>query len=106
MPGKICTTLDGRGLGAFTARGSELVEKHLSNPAEEFSPGGLVATGPGRRFIRCGDHQDVLDIFDGHNNRRNRHHLAAVDMAATRGAFLGELFLKWPLVACTINSGS
>lgn len=93
MPGKTCTTLDALCLGAFTARGSELVEKHLSNPGEESSPGGLVATRPGRRISRCGDHQDVLDMFDGHNNnnRRNRHHLAAVDMAATRGAFLGGI---------------
>lgn len=57
---------------------------------------GTVATGTAtERPRRWGSRLDPLDIPDGHNGRRTRHHLATVERAATAGTELGTLLLDW-----------
>ncbi|MDJ0312329.1 hypothetical protein QMG25_03615 [Arthrobacter sp. H35-D1] len=83
-----------------TEQRSELVELRVNGPAAVLtSRRGLVETQPARSSGRRRNDRDILDISDGHNNRRNRHHLAAVAMAARTGASLSEMKFQWQVAA-------
>lgn len=105
LRGRTFTALEAVFLSALAVSDAELVELRVNGLAAVFtSRRGLVETQPARSSARWRNHHDVLDISDGHNNRRNRHHLATVDMAARTGASLAELMLQWQVAAETTES--
>ncbi len=97
---KTFTVLEALDLIRLPPNSTELLELRVNGPAAVmFARRGTVASSPAQQPSRKGNRNDALDISDGHSGRRNRHHLATIDLAARAGRELGELLLGWDCAA-------
>lgn len=71
------------------------LQKHGPAPVLLARRGSVAPGTPGPG----GRHGPSWDISDGHNERRNRHHLATIEFAAKAGAELGIRMSDWSAAA-------
>lgn len=90
---KSFTVLEALALFELPLSGAERLELQEHGPAPVLL-GRRGSVPPSSARLR-GKRTPSWDISDGHNERRNRHHLATVALAAKAGAELGVQLLDW-----------